>query len=78
MDQPDRRDEEVSALRERLARLGEASLRINESLDFNTVLAGASWTRPASLTRSPLRGGDRCSTIRSDKRRTSLSSGLTP
>ena len=40
MDQPDRRDEEISALRERLARLGEASLRINESLDFDAVLQG--------------------------------------
>ena len=40
MDQPDRRDEEVSSLRERLARLGEASLRINESLDFDAVLQG--------------------------------------
>ena len=29
---------ENRALRERLARLGEASLRINESLDFDTVL----------------------------------------
>ena len=29
-----------SALRERLARLSEASLRINESLDFDTVLQG--------------------------------------
>ena len=38
MDQPDRRDEEVSSLRERLARLGEASLRINESLEFDAVL----------------------------------------
>ncbi len=40
MDQNDSRDEEVSALRERLARLGEASLRINESLDFDAVLQG--------------------------------------
>ncbi len=38
MDQPDRRDEEVSSLRERLARLGGASLRINESLEFDAVL----------------------------------------
>lgn len=29
------------ALRERLARLSQASLRINESLDFDTVLQGA-------------------------------------
>ena len=40
MDQRDRRDEEVSALRERLARLSEASLRINESLEFTAVLQG--------------------------------------
>ncbi len=31
---------ENQALRERLARLGEAGLRINEDLDFNTVLQG--------------------------------------
>ena len=40
MDKRDRRDEEVSALRERLARLSEASLRINESLEFTAVLQG--------------------------------------
>ena len=40
MDKPDNRDQELSALRERLARLGEASLRINESLEFDTVLQG--------------------------------------
>ena len=32
---------ENDALRERLSRLSEASLRINESLDFGTVLQGA-------------------------------------
>ena len=32
-DQPD-----IAALRDRLSRLSEASLRINESLDFDTVL----------------------------------------
>ncbi len=37
------RDHEV--LRERLTRLSQASLRINESLDYPTVLQGA-WTRP--------------------------------
>ena len=31
---------ENEALRERLSRLSEASLRINESLDFETVLQG--------------------------------------
>ncbi|MXY77253.1 MAG: response regulator [Acidimicrobiia bacterium] len=36
--QPDERDREISELRERLARLSEAGLRVNESLDFDTVL----------------------------------------
>ena len=40
MDQPDERDREIAALRDRLSRLSEASLRINESLDFDTVLQG--------------------------------------
>ena len=40
MDQFDNRDQELSALRERLARPGEASLRINESLEFDAVLQG--------------------------------------
>ena len=38
MKQPDERDREISELRERLARLSEAGLRVNESLDFDTVL----------------------------------------
>ena len=38
MDQADRR--EIRELRERLSKLSEASLRINESLDFETVLQG--------------------------------------
>ena len=38
MDQPDVRDREIAELRERLTLLSEASLRINESLDFDTVL----------------------------------------
>ena len=37
---PDQRDREFRALQERLSRLSEASLRINESLDFDTVLHG--------------------------------------
>ena len=40
MDQPDQRDREIDALRERLSRLSEASLRINESLEFDQVLQG--------------------------------------
>ena len=38
MQQSHDRDQEVQALRERLSRLSQASLRINESLDFDTVL----------------------------------------
>ena len=37
----DQRDGELEALQERLTRLSEASLRINETLDFNAVLQGA-------------------------------------
>ena len=40
MDQSDLQDREIEALRERLARLSQASLRINESLEFDTVLQG--------------------------------------
>ena len=36
----DHRDRQIQALQERLSRLSEASLRINESLDFDTVLQG--------------------------------------
>ncbi|MCY3639174.1 MAG: ATP-binding protein [Chloroflexi bacterium] len=38
MTQPDQPDREIDALRQRLSRLSEASLRINESLEFDTVL----------------------------------------
>ena len=38
MTEADRRDLEIEALRDRLSRLTEASLRINESLEFDTVL----------------------------------------
>ncbi len=38
LNRPDDRDREIAELRERLARLSEAGLRINESLDFDTVL----------------------------------------
>jgi len=38
--QSDDLDRELAALRERLSRLSEASLRINESLDFDRVLQG--------------------------------------
>ncbi len=40
MPHPEPRDQELQTLRERLSRLSEASLRINESLDFDKVLQG--------------------------------------
>ena len=40
MDQSEEREREIAELRDRLSRLSEASLRINESLDFDTVLQG--------------------------------------
>ena len=40
MTQPDSRDQEIQALRDRLSRLSEASLRITQDLDFNSVLQG--------------------------------------
>ena len=40
MDQVGELEIEVETLRSRLSRLSEASLRINESLDFETVLQG--------------------------------------
>ena len=38
MNRPDQRDQRIQELETRLARLSEASLRISESLDFDTVL----------------------------------------
>jgi len=46
---PDQRDVELEALRERLTRLSEACLRINESLEFDVVLQGV-LDSAASLT----------------------------
>ena len=40
MNRDDERDLVIQSLRDRLSRLSEASLRINESLDFDTVLQG--------------------------------------
>ena len=40
MDQPEQPYREIETLRERLSRLSEASLRINESLDLDQVLQG--------------------------------------
>ena len=45
LNQPDELMRENEALRERLARFSEASLRITEDLDFDTVMQG-SWTPP--------------------------------
>ena len=42
---PDGRDLQFAALRHRLSMLSEASLRITESLDLDTVLQ-ESWTAP--------------------------------
>ena len=44
----DERDREIAALRDRLSRLSEASLRISEGLDLDTCFRG-SWTAPALL-----------------------------
>ena len=38
MEQADDQAREIAELRDRLSRLSQASLRINESLDFDTVL----------------------------------------
>ena len=40
MEQADELQREIAELRDRLSRLSQASLRINESLDFDTVLQG--------------------------------------
>ena len=40
MNRSDARDSEIQSLRDRLSRLSAASLRINESLDFDAVLQG--------------------------------------
>ena len=40
MTHPDERDRQIAALRDRLSRLSSASLRINESLDFEAALQG--------------------------------------
>ena len=57
MDRPDERDREIAGLRECLSRLNDASLRINESLDFDTVLQGV-FDSARSLTEARLRGDD--------------------
>ena len=52
MTQPDERDRQIAALRERLSRLSEASLRINESLDVAAALQGM-MEGARSVTRAP-------------------------
>ncbi len=52
---PDRRDLEIAALRERLSRLGQASLRITQDLDFNPVPQGTP-DYPRSFTGARLGG----------------------
>ncbi len=51
MDRSDRRDRQTGALRERVSRLSEASLRINESLDSGDLerLSVAGPRRPGVL-----------------------------
>ena len=53
MDQPDDRGRDIEVLEQRLSRLSEASRRINESLDFDAVLQGGSWTPPGPLRPPP-------------------------
>ena len=51
MEQADDQAREIAELRDRLSRLSQASLRINESLDFDTVLQGV-LDSVCSLTRA--------------------------
>ena len=55
MQNADELAQENEALRERLSRLSEASLRINESLDLDYGAAGSAGLRPVA-DRRPLRG----------------------
>ena len=58
MNRDDPRDLEIQALRDRLSRLSEASLHINETLDLDAVLQGVIYSPPittaavAALVRS--------------------------
>ena len=75
MDQHDELKREIHALRQRLTRLSEASLHINESLEFDAVLQGVLGSA-RELTRARygaiilLDDGARAENV--------LSSGLTP
>ena len=75
MKNSDELERENQALRERLSRLSEASLRINESLDFETVLQGA-LDSACSLTGA--RYGVITLTGASGRMEDSVTSGLTP
>ena len=75
MKNSDELERENQALRERLSRLSEASLRINESLDFETVLQGA-LDSACSLTGA--RYGVITLTGPSGRMEDSVTSGLTP
>ena len=66
--------EEIEELRERLSRLAQASLRINESLDFDTVLQGVLDSARERL-RGPGTGSSPCWTVRGTWR-TCFSPGL--
>ncbi len=71
----DELEREVEALRERMSRLSEASLRINESLDLNAVLQGV-LDSACSLTGA--RYGVITSLHESGQLRDVVTSGLTP
>ncbi len=74
MNRSDERDREISALRERLSRLREASLRISADLDFDSVLQGV-LDSARSLTRA--RYGVITLHDESGKAEDHLSSGMT-
>ena len=75
MKNSDELERENQALRDRLSRLSQASLRINESLDFETVLQGA-LDSACSLTGA--RYGVITLTGASGRMEDSVTSGLTP
>ena len=75
MPKTDPRNQEMEALRDRLSRLSEASLRINESLDLDTVLQGV-LDSARSLTDA--RYGVLTTLDQSGQLEEFLTSGLTP